>query len=458
MQPQSSRLANGRTRRRLLRAGSAVLATGITTSTTGCLSDLPPLGREQTYGRVDVPPADEPAYRRWLPAPATFEDGGSHYRVTYVEPSSIAGDEPEEFVGRRAVEKASVDHFGIGFEEYDAYLNCDLGTVIEAEFDVSAVANALAQNGYEPDGSYRGYELFARSDVPRRAAVREGTVVWSSRRVHNNPDVGALVDTAAGDRQRYHDASPSFERITDAIGASRLVVVGPSFGGLTADAELAAVGFRFADGAAYQVVDLLFPDGAVPTVDRFARDVRGVEELTDEAEVFDAEIDGRLATIETRLPRRGGGEPSPFADPPQVTWGASYDGDAERLTIHHEAGDEIDTDLLWADIVTESTLGGAVKPLWEQRDRVGPGDSDTVDLRTVDLPDYADTNEVGSIPRDAKRNATGGSATPDRSGDPDRDTVDLGSAVRVAVVLAEHRSFQVGDWRRLFAYAWGDGS
>jgi hypothetical protein len=67
---------------------------------------LPPLGREQSYGRLEVPPPDDPAYRRWLPAPSTFAND-SNYAFAYREPAPVDGGEPEELLGRRAMSRSS---------------------------------------------------------------------------------------------------------------------------------------------------------------------------------------------------------------------------------------------------------------------------------------------------------------------------------------------------------------
>jgi hypothetical protein len=50
--------------------------------------------------------------------------------------------------------------------------------------------------------------MFTRSDVRRRAVVTDDAVVWSSRRVHERPNVEALVDARDGRRPRsdgHHD-------------------------------------------------------------------------------------------------------------------------------------------------------------------------------------------------------------------------------------------------------------
>ena len=381
------------TRRRFLRTAAGTLATGVAAGTSGCLSALPPLGQEQSYGRLEVPPPDDPSYRRWLPAPSTFEHDRSHYTFLYTRPSKIDGGEPEEFIFRQAATKTRVDYFGIGYRDFDFLLDVDFGTVIEADFEPSAVTATLTDSGYDPEGSYGEYELFARSDVPRRAAVGDGAIVWSSSRVHDAPDVRALIDAESGGRRRYHEGSDSFSRLTEAIGASRMIIGGPEFGDPTDRAELGADGFRFDDDAVYQVIELLFPEGAAPTTERLEREFRDAYWMSEEAEVFDVQVDGRSGSIETRIPRKRSGEVTVMNDPPQVTWGADFDADARAVTLRHEAGEAVDTEWLWFDAETGARPGMIEKePLWTDERRVGPGDADTVDLS--DRPDVTGASMV----------------------------------------------------------------
>ena len=380
MVPERKPSTKPRTRRGFLRAAGGTLAAGAVTGTAGCLSSLPPLGREQSYGRLEVPPPDDPAYRRWLPGPSTFTDS-SDYTFAYREPTTVDGGEPEEFLGRRAISRSELDYFGIGEANYDCLLGTPFGVVIEADVDGSSVLETLTGSGYEPDGSYRGYDLFSRSDVPRRAAVRDGVLVWSSERVHDRPDVEALIDAGAGERQRYHEENDAFARVSEAAGANRMLVVGPDFGDPTDTAEMGADAFRFDGEVAYQVITLRFPEDRIPTVDRLEGAFRHEYGLTEEAKVFDVRVDGRLATLETRVPL---GEPrdlSPIEDPPQVTWGADFDADSRTLTLRHEAGEPIDAWWVRYDVETEARPGG-IDPvsLWTDRGRVEPGDSDTIDL------------------------------------------------------------------------------
>ncbi len=382
-----------RTRRRFLKTGVATLATGLAASTAGCSTALPPLGTRQSYGRVDAPPADAPTYRRWLPAPTGESGGDAGYSFHYAEPGPVDGGEPEEFLVRRALTEIDLDYVGVGFENYEFLLGCEFGTVVGAEFDAASVVETVTASGYGPDGSYRGYDLFARSDVPRRVAVGDEVILSSSQSADPDPDLEALIDAGAGERERYHEASDAVERVTDAIGASRLVIGGPEFGDPTDRAAFAADGFRFDDDAAYQVFKLWFPADRVPTTDVLERAFRDEYGLTEEADTFDVSVDGQIGTLETRVPR---GEPrdlGPMLDPPQVTWGAAYDADARTVTLRHEAGDPVDADLLYYDVDTETSPGEVEKrPLWQGARRVGPGDAAEIDLS--DRPDVTDVNLV----------------------------------------------------------------
>jgi hypothetical protein len=379
----SRRRPSGRTRRGLLRTAAAALGTGLATGTAGCLSGLPPLGQPQTYGRIEPPPADDPAYRRFLPAPSTVALGRDRHRLTAAAPGPVTGGEPEEFLARRAFLRGSLDHLGVGYERYDRVLDCDLGAVVEATFDPASVADHLLGSGYERDGDHRGFALFSRADVPRRAAVGDGVLAWSSRGVHATPDVEALVDAGVGERRRYHEASREFDRVAEAAGTGRQVVVAPGFGDPTPTdaATLGADCFRFDDDAAYQVLTLVFPPDRVPSRERLERAFPDEAGLTSEANTFDVSVDGRLATLEARVPLEGRRDLTPMDEPPQVTWGASFDADARTVELRHEAGEPVDAEWLHYNVSRPDGTGGLdPRPLFESTRSVGPGDAATVDL------------------------------------------------------------------------------
>ncbi|WP_018256997.1 hypothetical protein [Halomicrobium katesii] len=390
------------TRRSVLRRGATAVAIGLATGLSGCTGSLPPLSSKPRYGRVDVPDAGPPKYRRWLPAgwdSETDED----WVITYAEPGPFEGPVPEEFVARRGFHKLELDYFGIGYENYDSLTTTNLATVIEAEFTADDVAATLADTGYESERSYRGYDVYSRSDVRRRAAVRDGVVVWASANEHNAPDIEGTIDAGHGHTERYHEQNDAFEAVTDAAGASRMLYIGGSHPGLNPEiAELGADAFRIDDGVAYHLLIERYESAADNSADRTKSALEQQRhELTKEARTVDVEADGRFMTVSARVPTRPNRERDPIDDPPQVTWGGNFDAAARTVTLRHEAGESADSDLICYDIDTPED-GGEVekKPLWPDQKTVSTGDETTIDLSDEPTADgisvvYGPADDVG---------------------------------------------------------------
>jgi hypothetical protein len=366
-------------RRWLLRRAGGAAAAGLAAATAGCAGALPPLGSEQRFGRVDSPPADPPRFRRWLPAPDAV-DGRDAYAWRYRRPSPLDGPEPVRFAVPRKRLRADLDHLGIGPDRTDDLLVTPFGTVVRGTFDPATVGRTLRRSGYEPAGTYRGYDRFAREDVRRRAAVAAGTVVWTSERVHDRPAHGALIDARDGRRRRYHEADAAVERLTDRVGASRAVeLIPPSEARYWHSVEA----FRFDGGAAYHVRTFRYPEGrSVPETDLRDRFRRGTV-LTREVDHSDLRVDGRTVTVEGRIPAGRGIAPAELRPlPPRVTWGATVADDA--VTLRHEAGEPVPA----ADLAARFALARDPSDLWV-RDRprplptegtLGPGDEVRIDV------------------------------------------------------------------------------
>ncbi|MFB6121880.1 MAG: hypothetical protein ABEJ78_00275 [Haloferacaceae archaeon] len=362
--------------------GGAALATSLSTLTAGCLSSLPPLGGNQRYGRLGAPAGGDPTYRRWLPAPTSVDSPVDQYAFVALQPTAPQPAAPEEFIARRAYSKADVDYFGIGFENYDRFLDSPFGTVVEATFDRAHVVRTVADSGYERTGEYRGYPVFARSDVSRRVAIGDGVVVWTSAHKHDRPHLEALVDAGEGERPRYHEESARFDRLTTAAGGNAHVVVNTDIHDPTGRPAMLADAFRFDDDATYQVVYYLYEAGRVPTRPALENALREhVYRFTAEAETFDVQIDGRLATVETRVPLDSAHGIPPEYDLPQVTWGGTYDEDAARVTFRHEAGESVPANRLYYDVNRPDDFGEIEKrSLWTDGDSVSPGADAAIDL------------------------------------------------------------------------------
>ena len=140
--------------------------------------------------------------------------------------------------------------------------------------------------------------------------------------------------------------------------------------------------FRFDGDTAYQVVFYRYEDGRVSTESalKHALQEDGYR-FTTEAETFDVQINGSLATVEAQVPFRSEREIASEYDLPQVTWGVSQDADATRVTFRNEAGESIPADRLYYDLDRPDDFGEIEKqPLWVDNDTVLPGAETPVDL------------------------------------------------------------------------------
>lgn len=385
---RSERPGETRRRRTLLRAGASALATGILSATAGCVATLPPLGRRVRYGRVDAPGADDPAYRRWLPAPSAFESehGRDGYGVQFARP----GDDGREQLGRavsfpRSMFAPWIDYFGIDYEAYDRAVRAGPAIVLEADVDRQSVRDVVSSTGYRAAGEYRGYDLFDRSDTARTVAVGDGAVL-EVRGETRGADARTVIDASRGDAPRYHEVDADFRTVGDAAGASSFTWIhgGASPAGDEPDLRYNATSFRFDSGAVYVVMHWLYPDGDEPTESE-------VKEALDErsrprrAFSVDVTVDGRVATIELR------GDEGAFdlqepervrANWPVITWGVDHEESSGTVTLRHEAGDPIDA----ADLDLVLRAGGydGTPPQFaDEYDRVKPGDALTVDVSGV---------------------------------------------------------------------------
>ncbi|MFB6184786.1 MAG: hypothetical protein ABEI96_09555 [Haloarculaceae archaeon] len=404
------RSSTDHTRRTLLRLGAGAVATSLAAA-SGCVSSLPPVGLPQHFGRIDVPPADPPRYRRWLPAPSALDGlDGDHYRFLYRQPSRLDYPAPIRFVVPRKRLLSELDYFGVGYAAYDELLHTDAGTVVLAPFDRDTVARTLTESGYETAESYHDYDLFARQDVHRRAAVGDGVVVWTSERVHDAPDVEALVDARAGRVDRYHEENDGFARLSESIGESRMVELVPPKAGVRY--WTSCEGFRFDDGTAYHVRSFRYPEGTeFPKRELKRRSVAGTI-LTREVEHADIRIEGRTATFEGEIPPGEGVHPGNVTPPypPQITWGVTRDADAGTVTVRHEAGDSVAADALALGFTLDPDAGAFAvpnhEPLFTDVETVEPGDTATVDVSDEPAVTVRKSTGDGSADGETTRTAT----------------------------------------------------
>ncbi|ELZ80234.1 hypothetical protein C453_19190 [Haloferax elongans ATCC BAA-1513] len=385
MVPTDDLPSNGlQTRRTVLRRCAGLLATGVTTLSAGCTAALPPLGSRQHFGRVDVPDADPPTYRQWLPAPTAVDTGDdSQYPFCFRRPQSLTSPAPVRFVVPQIRLRTELDYFGVGYTGYNRLLETRFGTVLAGGFDPTTITNTLTESGYRRDGTYREYERFSRSDVHREALVTDEAIVWASQRVHEHPNVEALVDARDGRIPRYHEENDAYRRLSEVIGESRMVEFIPPEG----DRQWTKLeGFRFGDDTAYHIMSFLYPEEMeVPEADLRDRSIDSTI-LTREVDATDFRVDGQLAVAEGRIPL-GEGYPLPTTQPPQITWGVTRNATDQTLTFTHEAGESVATaDLQFrADIADTSELRSLseTRPLPTDHDELGPGDSVTIDRQAI---------------------------------------------------------------------------
>lgn len=383
------------TRRALLRAGGGALAGVATAATAGCFGTLPPLGGRVDFGRVDAPPADDPTYRDLLPRPGAFTpDGGATdpqpMSPTVYSPGAFpAAGDPGSVHGHVAGRsKVGLDHFGVGWADYDAVvdyrpLDYEATYLVRAAFDPDTVAGTLRDTGYRRGDPIRGRPTFARDDPRRAVAVDDATLVYaegSRARDH----VATVLAVANGDRERYHEVDEAFDAVSRAAGASGMTTFRYDDEVGEFPADVAATSVRCEADAVYEIEHVRFADGVEPTVDDLQRAYR--YEVDDRAALsVEVGVDGRLATVEKRQPRAAflaENEPSKGGPPawPQVTWSARFDADAETVTVEHAGGDPVDADRLLLEL-SESDYGtGRDTQFADAHDTVTRGDGVTVDV------------------------------------------------------------------------------
>lgn len=367
-----------RSRRALLRAGTAALTAGLT-ALSGC-SGLPPLGSKVRYGTVPVPGARAPGYREWLPAPDALPGAAAaDYDVLAYEPPP--DDAPAWTRGsvQRTLVVSQSDYVGVYVDDVDVAIGISgvfesgSAVVLAGDVDVAAVRETIAATSYEADGATGGYDVYARPEADRTLGVSTDGLVFG-----NGPNardiVASIATTRGGDSRRYHEASAEFEALSDEVGSRRWTWLMPGTK-RSGDRRAADTGFRNTvgravafshdDDTAYSVRTWLFPEGEAPTAGEvktaFERQPRA-----DEADAVEVTVDGRVATTKLSRPVAKYREVTPTLVAPYVAWRTEYDAAADTLCFHHEVGDTVETDRLLVradgiDDVTDFDVGSTVE-------------------------------------------------------------------------------------------------
>ncbi|WP_256298326.1 hypothetical protein [Haloarchaeobius salinus] len=378
--------AGGHSRRELLTAGGAALATAATASLSGCTAAMPPLGQEIRYGRVDVPPAGDPVYRRWVPPVDESADRNSPLwdDLMVTTPRQTGSDAVDRVHVGRGFLKSSMDYFGLGYDNYDRIIGNLVTLVAEVDVDRATVDETLLGSGYEAQGSYGAFEMYGRSDLPRTVAVGDEAIVFS-RSSHHETDVRRIVDTGSGRIRPRHTRDEQFARVTEAAGAHPFTWTGSVPFQDWESLDMWAMSTVYDDSAAYFVHTLLFPENDVPTMSRIKEEMADVQRAID-AHSVDISLEGALATIEMHQPLE-----RYFQDldvnrlNPQITWGLDHDTDAGTVTIRHDAGDAVRAELL--TVYVDGSNGGedvAPSQFADEYTTVTSGDSLTVEVGGLD--------------------------------------------------------------------------
>lgn len=370
------------TRRTLLKHAGLGLAAAAGLSLSGCTEMLPPLGTRVQYGRVDTPAVNpDPVYRRWLPAASALptDDLDPGY-VNHVTPGdlgrSVAGVDNND---PRFFQKPYLDHFGIGYDNYDAVLGMHRTTrstyVLEGNIDTDIVAETLVQSGYASAGTHGGYDLFAREDSPRTAAVSPDAIVWAHHE-ESTAIVEAVIDAERGAVPRHHEANDAFARATDAVGAGPWTMLGGLGIDPTGKALVRAMTYSFDADGIYYTHHQLYPE-TTSVSEQALRDALDDMTRARASRAVDIQVDGQLATIEMHLPHESLRTDYADATVPQITWGVTEGEDS--LTIRHEAGDPAPAGaitLLAQRGRDRTELDGQFSDTY---DRIQPGDTLKVD-------------------------------------------------------------------------------
>lgn len=395
------------TRRRLL---TGICGGGLAL-TAGCLTSFPSLGQQVEFGPVYDPAPDPPIYRDWVPE--VVGGGEEKPTVIYTTPSNLGADtvgipftigwtvitSRMDYVGvdlRSAAYAVSISGFPTEEQSDDSV------TVVRVPVDRSAVHATLDRTSYEHAGEYENLELFTRETPDRTVAIGDEVLLGATGQGARSR-IERTFDTWQGTEPRLVDADDEFRTVTDRVGASPFLHLGPSqprrsdSSGDHPKAEWSTMEYRFDDEYSYVITTRVFPEGVEPSR-RYLEEY--IHQRTDGFEPYQVDIrtDGRYGVVAMQAPQEtmvdSADRPAGFWEP-HSTW--DVDDDGERITLTHEAGDPIDASLLTVEIGLEyGSSEEAEQQFSDQFETVTPGDS-----LTVDLPERLEIDGlsiVGSVP------------------------------------------------------------
>jgi len=355
-------------RRRALVGGTTLAAT-LSGSTAGCLSLLPPVGQQVRFGRVDVPnQADNtPRYRQWMPAQHEVPDVESMSDVsdahwTSLTPGSLGADAlGTNFTIGSALAMATLDYVGYDITHYDYLHHGDPPWVVaEGNIDRSVVTDTVLDGGYSRDGTYHGWEMFDRTDLPRTVAMSDSAVVMS-RGDDRRAIIETVLDAGDGRIERRHESDETFASFSDQVGMYPTILSDFGEGFTNAEPAHAAMGYTFDENGGYFVYHHQYAPGETPSQSRIERVLESEMDTATEALSVDVRRDEPHVEIQMRVDRARVTRTSTDDVRPHVMWGVEETG--ETVTVRLEAGDSIPVDRLEVEpegVIVEGFEAGTV--------------------------------------------------------------------------------------------------
>ncbi len=329
-----------KTRRELLRTAAGGIGAGGLAATAGCAGIL---GEGDA---VSVPEPGPPTYRKWI-RDHTREDGYDDFLYAYKDHERMRSldDVRPDGYGGHFEHKLHFDYFGVDYARIrETLFGYDPGGgIVAGDFTRDEVVAALGETGYTPNGTYRGFRLFMRSDHPRIIAAGDGTVVQIDLN-HWNVTVSdptrQWIDVLDGTTTLLHETDDLFAETTEVAGGYPMLSFGNSeTSPADVPGQIAASSLTFVDSG--EVVRFTSGFSSSATVSDEAAVRSFVTENYHEGSIVASDSEGRVATATVLNDSAEYGPAVSAPDYPLVTFGAEYDAGAGVVTIRHEAGEPV---------------------------------------------------------------------------------------------------------------------
>lgn len=204
-----------------MKSGSA-LAVGVSVSSfSGCLSGPPGLGS---------PGGGVGSFTSWLPAPGEIRDL-DHYRFRTFQPKQMANFEgfansDDYDTIANAYGRQFSSQMGIGFDEINQLTSTGTGEIAVTDVSREDIVDELEDNNYNDESEHEGYVVYLSPNGANAVGVTDGTVIFG-REYPSVPDavevVEGIIDTNAGNEDRYEDESDDCRTLLNQLGSGHWV-------------------------------------------------------------------------------------------------------------------------------------------------------------------------------------------------------------------------------------------